>query len=136
MFTAITVTRTMLHLVVNFPWARSEKAFGLNISWLSNRFHDGRVLDVYGKRRVYFGFSIALLAAGLAFLATGGLKPGIDFTGGSEVSATFNQDLKTEDVQPGSSATLTINAPAGTYDFICSIPGHADAGMRGKLTVQ
>ena len=45
-------------------------------------------------------------------------------------------DLKTPDVPGGETASLTINAAAGTYDFICSIPGHADAGMIGTLTVQ
>jgi outer membrane protein assembly factor BamB len=44
--------------------------------------------------------------------------------------------LKTPDDPPGQSTTITINAAAGTYDFICSIPGHADAGMRGQLIVQ
>jgi SecD/SecF fusion protein len=83
MFTAITVTRTMLHLVVNFPWARNEALFGLNMSWLSRRFGEGRYLDVFGARRIYFGFSILLMLVGLGFIAIGGLKPGIDFTGGS-----------------------------------------------------
>jgi uncharacterized cupredoxin-like copper-binding protein len=31
--------------------------------------------------------------------------------------------------------TFTIDTP-GTYEFICSVPGHALAGMRGTLTVQ
>jgi outer membrane protein assembly factor BamB/plastocyanin len=44
--------------------------------------------------------------------------------------------LKTPDVPAGESASLTINAAAGSYDFICSIPGHADAGMVGTLTVE
>ena len=44
--------------------------------------------------------------------------------------------LKTPDDPPGESTSITINAAAGTYDFICSIPGHADAGMRGQLIVQ
>src|SRR5207302_3608869 len=98
MFTSITVTRTMLHLVVNFPWARSERAFGLGISWLSNRFQEGRVLDVYGKRKYYFGFSIAILAVGVAFLVAGGLRPGIDFTGGSQVQATFTNPVTLDQI--------------------------------------
>jgi SecD/SecF fusion protein len=91
MFTAITVTRTMLHLVVNFPWARNETLFGLNMSWLSRRFGEGRYIDVFGARRIYFGFSLTLMAVGLGFLIAGvvkpgtTLKPGIDFTGGSVV---------------------------------------------------
>jgi len=51
----------------------------------------------------------------------------------------FNIDqlgIKTEDVQPGNSTTVTINAPAGTYEFYCSIPGHKEAGMTGTITVQ
>ena len=32
-------------------------------------------------------------------------------------------------------ATFTIERP-GAYTFICSVPGHAAAGMQGTLTVQ
>jgi uncharacterized cupredoxin-like copper-binding protein len=31
--------------------------------------------------------------------------------------------------------TFTIDTP-GTYEFICTVPGHAAAGMRGTLTAQ
>jgi uncharacterized cupredoxin-like copper-binding protein len=34
-----------------------------------------------------------------------------------------------------SQATVTIDQ-AGTYDFECSIPGHKESGMTGKLLVQ
>jgi len=38
---------------------------------------------------------------------------------------------------PGESDTVSFTAPAaGTYDYICSFPGHALAGMRGTLTVK
>jgi len=39
------------------------------------------------------------------------------------------------DMDPGQTQDVVINAPAGTYDFICDVPGHAEAGMVGKLTV-
>ena len=32
-------------------------------------------------------------------------------------------------------ATGTVNLPAGTYNFECTIPGHAAQGMRGKIVV-
>ncbi|HEY7032357.1 MAG TPA: PQQ-binding-like beta-propeller repeat protein [Thermomicrobiales bacterium] len=52
---------------------------------------------------------------------------------------TFDIDqlnIHTGDVQPGQSTSVTINAPAGTYQYYCSIPGHKEAGMVGTLTVQ
>jgi plastocyanin len=40
------------------------------------------------------------------------------------------------DVAAGDTGTATINAPAGTYEFYCNVPGHKEAGMVGTLTVQ
>jgi len=38
-------------------------------------------------------------------------------------------------VGPGESATVKFTVPAGSYDFICSFPGHY-ASMRGKLIAE
>lgn len=35
-----------------------------------------------------------------------------------------------------SSATLTLQLPAGDYVFFCSVPGHRASGMEGTLTAQ
>ncbi|WP_334143958.1 multicopper oxidase domain-containing protein [Rhabdothermincola sp.] len=43
---------------------------------------------------------------------------------------------KTRDLAPGASQELDLSSLApGTYDVLCNIPGHADAGMKGTLTV-
>jgi azurin len=41
-------------------------------------------------------------------------------------------------VGPGETAEVTFNAPAkaGTYEFLCSFPGHYALGMKGVLTVK
>ena len=40
-------------------------------------------------------------------------------------------------VGAGESQSVTFTAPAaGTYDYICTFPGHAMTGMRGTLTVK
>jgi plastocyanin len=44
-------------------------------------------------------------------------------------------DEATKDIQPGSSASVTVQLKAGTYDLYCSIPGHKQLGMDEKLTV-
>jgi uncharacterized cupredoxin-like copper-binding protein len=36
----------------------------------------------------------------------------------------------------GESTEVTINAPAGTYEYFCSVTGHREAGMVGTLTVE
>ena len=35
----------------------------------------------------------------------------------------------------GGTGSVTVNLPAGTYEYWCAIPGHKDAGMVGTLTV-
>jgi uncharacterized cupredoxin-like copper-binding protein/mono/diheme cytochrome c family protein len=40
------------------------------------------------------------------------------------------------DIQPGETGQVVINAPPGTYEYYCSVPGHKQAGMVGTLTVE
>ena len=45
-------------------------------------------------------------------------------------------DFKTNIAGGGDVQTITVNLPAGSYPFECDVPGHAEAGMVGTLTVQ
>jgi len=119
MFTAITVTRTLLHLVMSVPAARNENLFALNVSWASLFFpatRRGAILRVFEKRRLNFGLSIFLAVLALVFLAMTpfgmGLKPGIDFTGGTVFEAAFHQPVTREQVlealPKGVEATVSI----------------------------
>jgi uncharacterized cupredoxin-like copper-binding protein len=43
---------------------------------------------------------------------------------------------KTKLIQPGKSAKLVVTfAKKGKYPYLCTVAGHAAAGMKGKLTV-
>lgn len=42
----------------------------------------------------------------------------------------------TGDIQPGATTTIAATLAPGTYYFECTIPGHAQAGMTGTLTVE
>jgi plastocyanin len=42
---------------------------------------------------------------------------------------------KTAMIQPGSSASLTVDLQPGTYEYICTVPGHDILGMKGTFTV-
>lgn len=43
---------------------------------------------------------------------------------------------KTKTITKGKSAApLTVSLKKGTYKYVCTIPGHADKGMKGTLRV-
>jgi uncharacterized cupredoxin-like copper-binding protein len=43
---------------------------------------------------------------------------------------------KTRIIPRGRTATLRVRLRRGTYRYICTVPGHADAGMKGRLRVR
>lgn len=45
-------------------------------------------------------------------------------------------DLKTELLKPGETGSIVVNAPAGTYEYWCTVAGHKESGMIGTLTVE
>jgi plastocyanin len=38
-------------------------------------------------------------------------------------------------VSTGGTSTVSVNLKPGTYTFLCTVDGHADAGMKGTLKV-
>jgi len=56
---------------------------------------------------------------------TGAILHDITFADGSKAVAGAGQ-----------SAGVNVNVPAGGLTFICSVPGHAEAGMKGAITVK
>ena len=42
---------------------------------------------------------------------------------------------KTPMLKTGKSGSLTVTLKKGTYDFVCDVPGHEAAGMKGTLVV-
>lgn len=59
-------------------------------------------MDFAGKRYWYFLLSLLLIGPGLVFLAIApGLKPGIDFTGGSALQLKFADQVAVSDLRAG-----------------------------------
>jgi len=57
-------------------------------------------LDFVGKRAWFFLVSALVITPGIAFLIIGGgLKPGIDFTGGSTTGLQFEEDVQQSDLR-------------------------------------
>jgi len=57
------------------------------------------MIDLIGKRFKFFAFSAVLLVLCVIVLATSGLKMGIDFSSGSLLSLSFDQEVAIEDVR-------------------------------------
>ncbi len=68
------------------------------------------------------------VAAGSEFASAGYIAPALK---GNVIA--FTQLLG-----PGESETISFRAPTlpGEYDFVCTFPGHAPVGMKGKLVVE
>jgi uncharacterized cupredoxin-like copper-binding protein len=43
---------------------------------------------------------------------------------------------KTPLIQPGKNATLKVTLKKGKYPYLCTVPGHAAAGMKGVFTAK
>jgi nitrite reductase (NO-forming) len=77
------------------------------------------------------GFTPAMVmvpAAGtyqVDFKNTGSTLHDVTFADGTKIAA-----------EGGKSASATVMVPAGGLAFLCSIPGHADAGMKGEVKVE
>ena len=57
-------------------------------------------MDFVGKRAWFFLVSALVIAPGIAFLIIGGgLKPGIDFTGGSTTGLQFDEEVQQSDLR-------------------------------------
>ena len=54
-----------------------------------------------------------------------------------EIEDVNGEDKELEgDVSPGQSGTLSVNLPAGKYEFYCPVANHKEMGMEGEITVK
>ncbi len=104
LFSAITVTRTLLYLLVDlFPGlAKNTALFGLGVSSLvgqttGDSTHKG--LNIIGRRKWFYLTSLAIIVPGLIFLGLGGLKPSIEFTGGTQIQVKYAHAVTQADVE-------------------------------------
>lgn len=88
LFTAVTVTRSLLVFLVGSGIGRDPKWFGLNRQWFGEDMEreGGRKLRIVETSKKWFLISIATIVPGAIFMGMGGLKPNVEFTGGFEIT--------------------------------------------------
>lgn len=110
-FTAITVTRTFLRLMLGLTGEslkQNQFLLGFNPKAAPNKTASGWMswlFDIVGKRRFYYILSTVLIALGLMAMAVATtqfgtpLKPSIDFTSGSLMELQFNRQPQSGQVR-------------------------------------
>ncbi|HEX5324021.1 MAG TPA: protein translocase subunit SecF, partial [Capsulimonadaceae bacterium] len=110
LFTAITVTRTFLYLLVDAGIGNNPALFGLKRQWgLSQQAGYTGIrgenttgpspVNVIGKRRIFYFISLVIIVPGIIFWAVGGLKRSIEFSGGTQVEAVFQAPVSQDSVE-------------------------------------
>ena len=85
MFTAITVTRTFLFALVNFPAAQNPALYGV-----SGEAKIPHLRAMQGNRKfMWLGGSVAFILVGMVVWGLGGIRQSIDFRGGTELAFPF-----------------------------------------------
>ena len=79
-------------------------------------------------------FDLGFKPSAVTVPAAGMFNVTFNNTGSTAHDLTFSDGTKLA-ADAGQTATGMVTVPAGGLTFLCSIPGHADAGMKGAVTV-
>ncbi len=93
MFSAITVTRVLLDTFLRSKLGNRPNSFG------RPKQVKTKLYQITPKRKTYYAISAAVLLASVAALFTVGLKPSLDFSGGSLMELKFEKTIGTEELR-------------------------------------
>ncbi|MGC4045352.1 MAG: protein translocase subunit SecD [Armatimonas sp.] len=130
MFTAITVSRTFLNLLIERLGKDAAKQWSSGL-WRPN-------VDAVGKRKLWYSLSAIIIVPLIIFAGPlKGFKTGIEFTGGSELTLTFSKPMSREAVEKAVTEAGIHEASAQTGDnnvFVRIHPRMAKTSPRSRQT--
>ena len=93
-----------------------------------------KMLDFYGKRKVFFGISLGIIVIGIVFNIIFGVALDIQFSGGSMISYSYNGQVDEEEMK----ALIQEKTPDDkvTFTVAKNIAGNSASGDGYTLTVQ
>jgi len=98
-------------------------------------------IDFLGRQKIFIGISLALLAVGIgSWAAKGGLKYGIDFTGGANINVRFASNPPIDRIRSAISARIpgeiSVQEVTGENEVIIGLPLKEDVALqRERQTV-
>lgn len=97
LFTAITVTRSLLLFFVHSGIGRDVRWYGLGRGWFGERLEAGadeRPLAIVQKMGRYFLISGLIILPGIIFILMGGIRPNVEFLGGIESGVVLKEGVE------------------------------------------
>ncbi len=93
-----------------------------------------KMLDFYGKRKIFFGISIGIIVIGIIFNIIFGVSLDIQFSGGSMISYSYNGSVDEDQMK----SLIQEKTPDDKVTFTVAkdIAGNSDSGDGYTLTVQ
>lgn len=110
-FTSVFISRVLVHWLSK-NGDKSKLSFSTPFS--KNLFNDLNI-DFMGKRKFAYLISTGFIIVGLAIALIGGLKFGVDFTGGRSYIVEFNQAIPASEIKTGLDAEFDGSVEAKTY---------------------
>lgn len=98
LFTAVTVTRSLLVFLIGSGLGANPKLYGLDRQWFGEGLEakaDKEPLHIVETSKKWFLISGLTIVVGLPFLFMGGLKPNVEFSGGFEGVYAASDDVTT-----------------------------------------
>ena len=125
LFTAVTVTRSLLIFLVGSGVGEDTRWFAVDRDWFGKFLEGGRILEVLQKTKKWFLISAATVVFGMVFWPLGGFKLNVELQGGSEAQFLLKADKSSAEI----SESLEKNGMKGsTVKF-------GDSGSSQKLAI-
>jgi SecD/SecF fusion protein len=125
MFTAITITKTLLIALVNTKLAQNLWLFG------TPKKKEKKLLPIIQKRKYVYILSVTLLVVSLLGIPIFGLRAGLDFTGGTLMEFKFTKPVEVSALKDALQKSAdAVNAK------IASAPAQSASGTTTATTTQ
>ncbi len=143
LFTAVTVTRSLLIFLVGSGIGKDPKWYAVERDWFKKYTLGHEILPILQKWKKWFAISVATVLIGLVFVPLGGFKFNVELQGGTEAQFLFKGDNTTASISAGlekagfkGSTVKFGEAKDGNKLAIISVPDDAFKGEKdpGKRT--
>ncbi len=140
LFTAVTVTRSLLKFSIGAGIASDPKWYALDRNWFGKLLGDeSEPLRVVEKYKKWFLYSIITIVISIPFFFMGGFKPNVEFQGGTELQYAVNDASATgpaiqAKLESGGYRGANVQLGSGKNEKIAYITIPASTGLTASDT--